>query len=76
MSNVTFINLQVNHTTQAVFVNKCYYKVADQANYCDTSTFQFDDLASYNVTGTVLGADSVNLNCSKLQEEHVSCCSQ
>lgn len=64
VSNVTFHNLEVSNTTQGVFINKCYYKVKDQANFCDTSTFQFDNLAFHNISGTVHSADGINLNCS------------
>ncbi|SOV09647.1 uncharacterized protein UDID_19036 [Ustilago sp. UG-2017a] len=41
-----------------------YYKVKEQANFCDTLTFQFDDLAFHNVSGTVRSSIGINLNCS------------
>jgi polygalacturonase len=62
--NVTFSNVKVENITQGIYVNKCYYKVADQANYCDTSTFEFEDLSFSNFTGTVRSAYGVSLNCS------------
>ena len=64
VSNVTFRNLIVQNTTQAIYINKCYYKVADQAAFCDTSTFEFQDLTFENISGTVSSAVGVNLNCS------------
>jgi galacturan 1,4-alpha-galacturonidase len=64
VSNVTFDNLTVNGVNQAVYINKCYYKVADQANYCDTSTLEFEDLSFHNVSGTVVSSYGVSLNCS------------
>ncbi|CDW99721.1 hypothetical protein [Sporisorium scitamineum] len=70
VSNVTFNNMEVKNTTQSVFINKCYYKVKDQANFCDTSTFQFDDLSFNNFSGTVRSADGINLNCSSIAPCH------
>ncbi|KAF2102614.1 pectin lyase-like protein [Rhizodiscina lignyota] len=67
VSNISFENLHVDNTSQGVFVNKCYFKVADQANYCDTSTFLFEDLSFSNVTGTVNGENGIGLNCSAAQ---------
>lgn len=62
--NVTFDNLEVHNTTQAVYINKCYYKVADQANYCDTSTLEFEELTFTNVTGLVSSQYGISFNCS------------
>ncbi|RDW92671.1 hypothetical protein BP5796_02065 [Coleophoma crateriformis] len=62
--NVTFENLQVDGVKQAVYINKCYYKVADQANYCDTSTLLFEELTFSNVTGVVSSDYGVSFNCS------------
>ncbi|KAJ9475803.1 Polygalacturonase [Pseudozyma hubeiensis] len=70
VSNVTFKNLEVDDTTQAVFINKCYYKVKAQADFCDTSKFQFDNLSFHNVTGKVLSPDGINLNCSAVAPCH------
>lgn len=64
VSNVTFTDLTTHNVSQAVYINKCYYKVADQANYCDTSTLEFEDLSFYNVSGTVSGIVGIALNCS------------
>lgn len=64
VSNVTFHNLTVKDTTQAVYINKCYYKVPAQAGFCDTSTFEFQDLNFEDVSGTVHSAVGINLNCS------------
>lgn len=64
VNNVTFHNLSVHNTTQAIFINKCYYKVAEQANYCDTSTFKFEDLSFYNISGTTSTSVGIALNCS------------
>ncbi|KIV85759.1 hypothetical protein PV11_01419 [Exophiala sideris] len=64
VSNITFSGLTTHNTSQAVFINKCYYKVADQANYCDTSTLEFEDLNFSDVSGTVSGKVGVALNCS------------
>ncbi|KAH8901491.1 pectin lyase-like protein [Thozetella sp. PMI_491] len=62
--NITFDNLRVENTTKAVYVNKCYYKVADQANYCDTSTLQFSELSFHEVSGYVSSPYGVSFNCS------------
>lgn len=64
VSNVTFTNLHVDNVTQAVYINKCYFKVADQANYCDTSTLEFGNMSFVNVTGMVGSNYGVSLNCS------------
>ncbi|SJX66415.1 uncharacterized protein SRS1_16738 [Sporisorium reilianum f. sp. reilianum] len=70
VSNITFNNMKVKNTTQSVFINKCYFKVKDQANFCDTSTFQFDDLQFNNISGMVRSADGINLNCSAVAPCH------
>ncbi|KAJ1024080.1 hypothetical protein NDA16_002919 [Ustilago loliicola] len=70
VNNVTISNLEVKNTTQAVFVNKCYYKVKEQANFCDTSTLQFDNLAFNNASGTVRSPNGINLNCSAVAPCH------
>lgn len=62
--NVTFSDLQVYNVTQAVYVNKCYYKVADQANYCDTSTLEFENMTFTDIYGLVRSQYGVSLNCS------------
>ncbi|KAI5239914.1 pectin lyase-like protein [Aureobasidium subglaciale] len=49
VSNVTFQNLVVHNTTQAVYINKCYFKVPAQGAYCDSSTFEFQDLEFKNI---------------------------
>jgi galacturan 1,4-alpha-galacturonidase len=64
VSNVSFDGLKTSNTSQAIFINKCYYKVADQAHYCDTSTLEFEDLSFSNVSGTVSGSVGIGLNCS------------
>ncbi|CAC9889511.1 unnamed protein product [Aureobasidium pullulans] len=65
VSNVTFDNLVVENTTQAVYINKCYFKVPAQGAYCDTSTFEFQNFNFNNISGTVRIPISVNLNCSQ-----------
>lgn len=50
--------------TIPIYIYKCYYKVADQANYCDTSTLEFEDLSFSHVSGTVSGSVAIALNCS------------
>lgn len=64
VSNVTFSGLTTHNTSQSVYINKCYFKVPDQANYCDTSTLEFEDLRFSDVFGTVSGKVAVALNCS------------
>ncbi|KAF2164205.1 glycoside hydrolase family 28 protein [Zasmidium cellare ATCC 36951] len=64
VANVTFTNLTVHNTTNAISINKCYFKVADQANYCDTSTLEFGDLHFEHVQGFVSGDVAIALNCS------------
>ncbi len=64
VSNVTFSGLTTHNTRQAVYINKCYYKLVDQANYCDTSTLEFENLRFEDVSGTVSGPVGVALNCS------------
>jgi hypothetical protein len=64
VSNVSFSGLTTQGVSQAIFINKCYYKVADQANYCDTSTLEFEDLDFKHVRGTVKGGVGIALNCS------------
>ncbi|THX70632.1 pectin lyase-like protein [Aureobasidium pullulans] len=65
VSNVTFDNLIVENTTQAVYINKCYFKVPAQGAYCDTSTFEFQNFNFNNISGTVRTPIGVNLNCSQ-----------
>jgi galacturan 1,4-alpha-galacturonidase len=62
--NVTFSDLQVDNVTQAVYVNKCYYKVADQANYCDTCTLHFEDMYFSDVYGLFRSQYGASLNWS------------
>lgn len=64
VSDVTFDNLSVENITQAVFINKCYYKVPDQSHYCDTSKILFENLTFNNIHGTVSSKYGINLNCS------------
>lgn len=64
VSNVTFSGLSTHNTSQAVYINKCYFKVSDQANYCDTSTLEFGNLRFEDVSGTVNGKVGIALNCS------------
>jgi galacturan 1,4-alpha-galacturonidase len=64
VSNITFDGLITHNTSQAVYINKCYSKVADQANYCDTSTLEFQNLHFSAVSGTVSGKVGIALNCS------------
>ena len=64
VSNVSFSDLTTANTSQAIYVNKCYYKVADQANYCDTSTLEFQNLHFAGVRGTVNKEVAIALNCS------------
>lgn len=64
VSNISFSGLETHNTTQAIYINKFYYKVADQANYCDTSTLEFEDLSFSHVSGTVNGNVGIALNCS------------
>lgn len=64
VSNVTFNGLTVHNTSRAIYVNKCYFKVPEQANYCDTSTLEFGELSFSNVSGTVYGSAGISLNCS------------
>lgn len=64
VSNITFNNLTVHNTSQAIFVNKCYYKDPSQANACDTSTLQFKDMTFNTVKGTVSSQKGISLNCS------------
>ncbi|TIA57998.1 pectin lyase-like protein [Aureobasidium pullulans] len=65
VSNVTFHNLIVENTTQAVYINKCYFNVPAQGAYCETSTFEFQDFDFDNISGTVRTPIGVNLNCSQ-----------
>ncbi|TIA49172.1 hypothetical protein D6C79_03726 [Aureobasidium pullulans] len=65
VSNVTFDNLVVKNTTQAIYINKCYFKVPAQGAYCDTSTFEFQNFNFNNISGTVRTPIGVNLNCSQ-----------
>ncbi|THX24102.1 pectin lyase-like protein [Aureobasidium pullulans] len=65
VSNVTFDNLIVENTTQAVYINMCYFKVPAQGAYCDTSTFEFQNFNFNNISGTVRTPIGVNLNCSQ-----------
>ncbi|THX41410.1 pectin lyase-like protein [Aureobasidium pullulans] len=65
VSNVIFDNLIVENTTQAVYINKCYFKVPAQGAYCDTSTFEFQNFNFNNISGTVRTPIGVNLNCSQ-----------
>ncbi|THW63353.1 pectin lyase-like protein [Aureobasidium pullulans] len=65
VSNVTFDNLIVENTTQAVYIDKCYFKVPAQGAYCDTSTFEFQNFNFNNISGTVRTPIGVNLNCSQ-----------
>ncbi|THW21874.1 pectin lyase-like protein [Aureobasidium pullulans] len=65
VSNVTFHNLIVENTSQAVYINKCYFKVPAQGAYCETSTFEFQDFDFDNISGTVRKPIGVNLNCSQ-----------
>ncbi|THW88403.1 pectin lyase-like protein [Aureobasidium pullulans] len=65
VSNVTFHNLIVENTSQAVYINKCYFKVPAQGAYCETSTFEFQDFDFDNISGTVRTPIGVNLNCSQ-----------
>lgn len=62
--NISFSNLETHNTTQALYINKCYYKVADQANYCDTSTLKFENMTFTNIKGQVNSKYGVSLNCS------------
>ncbi|KIW26644.1 uncharacterized protein PV07_06463 [Cladophialophora immunda] len=64
VSNVTFAGLTTHNTSQAVYINKCYFKVPDQAHYCDTSTLEFENLLFSDVSGTVSSKVGVALNCS------------
>ncbi|UJO21503.1 Putative galacturan 1,4-alpha-galacturonidase A [Fulvia fulva] len=64
VDNITFTGLSVQNVTNAIFVNKCYFKVPSQAQHCDTSTLVFGDLTFSNVSGTVKGSTGVSLNCS------------
>lgn len=64
VSNVSFTGLTTHNTSQAVYINKCYFKVPDQSNYCDTSTLEFANLSFADVKGTVNGKVGVALNCS------------
>jgi galacturan 1,4-alpha-galacturonidase len=64
VSNITFTNLEVIDLSKAVYINKCYYKVAEQANYCDTSTLSFEELYFNGVTGTTETDVGISLNCS------------
>ncbi|THW16823.1 pectin lyase-like protein [Aureobasidium pullulans] len=65
VSNETFHNLIVENTSQAVYINKCYFKVPAQGAYCETSTFEFQDFDFDNISGTVRTPIGVNLNCSQ-----------
>lgn len=64
VSNISFDSLETSDTSQAIYINKCYYKVADQANYCDTSTLEFEHLRFSHIRGTVSGSVGIALNCS------------
>lgn len=64
VSNVTFKDLMVHNTTNAIYINKCYYKVTEQASYCDTSTLEFGDLHFEKIRGTVNGDVGIALSCS------------
>lgn len=64
VSNVSFTGLHTNNVTKAIYINKCYYKVASQAAYCDTSTLEFGGLQFTDVSGTVNGEVGISLNCS------------
>lgn len=64
VSNVTVSDVKVHNITQAVYINKCYYKVADQANYCDTSTLNFENMTFTNIEGLVGSSYGISLNCS------------
>jgi galacturan 1,4-alpha-galacturonidase len=64
VSNISFVGLRTQNVKQAVYINKCYYKVASQAAYCDTSTLLFKDLSFSDVSGTVSTGNGVSLNCS------------
>lgn len=64
LSNVSFSGLSTHNTSQAVYINKCYFKVPEQANYCDTSTLEFENLHFSDISGTVNGKIGVALNCS------------
>jgi hypothetical protein len=70
VSNVSFSGLRADNVTNAVYINKCYYKVASQAAYCDTSTLLFEDLTFENVEGTVNSAVGISLNCSAAASCH------
>lgn len=70
VSNVTFADLTVYDTSQAIYINKCYHKVASQANFCDTSTLVFEDLTFIDVKGTVNTRNGIDLNCSKAAPCH------
>jgi galacturan 1,4-alpha-galacturonidase len=66
VSNVTFKRLTVHNTSQAVYINKWYFKVADQAKYRDTSTLKLENLYLPDVSGTVSGkvGNRLGLLCS------------
>ncbi len=44
VSNISFSGLQTCNISQAIYINKYYYKVEDPENYCDTSILEFGDL--------------------------------
>lgn len=66
VSNVSLLGLETKNSTQAIYINKCYYKVASQAEYCDTSRLEFEDLSFSDVTGTVRTTNGISLNCSAM----------
>ncbi|KAH8805150.1 pectin lyase fold/virulence factor [Xylogone sp. PMI_703] len=70
VSNITFNDLTVGNTTQAIYINKCYHKVDSQANFCDTSTLVFEDLAFNDIKGVVNTVNGIALNCSKAAPCH------
>lgn len=64
MSNVSFSGLTTQNVGKAIFINKCYYKVAEQANYYYASTLEFEDLHFEHVRGMANGKVGSALNCS------------
>lgn len=62
-SNVKVTNLRAENIQHAVYINKCYHKVPSQGAFCDTSTYRFENISFFNVTGTVT-ASAIDLDCS------------
>lgn len=63
VSNVTFKDLTVHNATNAIYINKCYYEIAEEAIFCDISTLEFGDLHFQNIRGFVNRDAGIALNC-------------